>query len=53
MKRILLATVGVAVVAVFTATIGFAQPTASTAVTAAPAAKQATVLWQIVWGGDH
>ncbi len=30
MKRILLATVGVAVVAVFAATIGFAQPTATT-----------------------
>ena len=30
MKRILLATAGVAVVAVFAATIGFAQPTAST-----------------------
>lgn len=44
MKRFLLATVGVAVVAVFTATIGFAQPAATTAVTAAPAAKQATVL---------
>ena len=30
MKRILLATAGVAVVAVFAATIGFAQPTATT-----------------------
>ena len=36
MKRILLATAGVAVVAVFAATIGFAQPTAATGPTTAP-----------------
>ena len=38
MKRILLATAGVAVVAVFTATIGLAQPTATTGSVAAEAA---------------
>ena len=38
MKRILLATAGVAVVAVFAATIGFAQPTATTGSVAAEAA---------------
>ena len=38
MKRILLATAGVAVVAVFAATIGFAQPSATTGVGAAEAA---------------
>ena len=38
MKRILLATAGVAVVAVFAATIGFAQPTATTGVVRAEAA---------------
>ena len=38
MKRILLATVGVAVVAVFAATIGLAQPTATTGSVAAEAA---------------
>ena len=37
MKRILLATAGVAVVAVFAATIGFAQPTAATGPTRAEA----------------
>nr|MBA3476363.1 hypothetical protein [Actinomycetota bacterium] len=38
MKRILLATAGVAVVAVFAATIGFAQPTATTGSVRAEAA---------------
>jgi polar amino acid transport system substrate-binding protein len=38
MKRILLATAGVAVVAVFAATIGFAQPSATTGVVSADAA---------------
>ncbi len=40
MKRILLATAGVAVVAVFAATIGFAQPAATTGMTEAATSKK-------------